>query len=390
MSRRRLIWQLFPSYLLVTLVAIFAVAWYATYALRASWIDRIAADLEVRAHLVGGRIVRSIDEERTTWLQPLAVSLGTESGARITVLDETGAVLADSDELPKRMESHADRPEFQEALLHGVGRSSRASPTLGENMMYVAVAFVRSPLPTIIVRAALPLTTVDAAIHEIQTRIAFGAALSAIMSAMASLWISRRIARPLREMRRGAARFARGDLKRPLAVPRTEEIASLAEVLNQMAGQLDGHIAELERQRGEREAILASMSEGLVAVDTDERMLIVNRAAATLLGVDAARSLGRSVQEIIRNPDIQRLVKSALARDGTIEDAISFASADGRALEVKASVLIGPGGTAGGAVLVLNDVTHLRRLERVRSDFVANVSHELKTPITAIKGFVET
>lgn len=158
-----------------------------------------------------------------------------------------------------------------------------------------------------------------------------------------------------------------------------------------MARQLDQKIRAISDQKNEREAILSSMVEGVVAVDTDERVITMNRAAAALLGVDPSLAQRRSIQEVVRNPDLQRLVGQALAHDEPVEEEILLRTPAGdRFLQVNGSSLRDTDGRGIGAIAVLNDVTRLKALERMRREFVANVSHEIKTPVTAIKGFAET
>ena len=166
----------------------------------------------------------------------------------------------------------------------------------------------------------------------------------------------------------------------------------MAESLNQMAEELDDKLRTLTHERNEREAVLASMVEGVVAVDTEERVIAVNAAAARLLDTDPEAAEGKAIQEIVRNPDLQHIVAQTLDGHTPVEaDIVMRVGAEDRNLQANGTLLRGDDdGRDAGAVVVLNDVTRLKRLEAVRRDFVANVSHELKTPVTSIKGFAET
>ncbi|MBN1104451.1 MAG: PAS domain-containing protein, partial [Deltaproteobacteria bacterium] len=170
----------------------------------------------------------------------------------------------------------------------------------------------------------------------------------------------------------------------------TEEMRGLAEAMNQMATQLSERMSTVIRQRGELEAVLSSMVEGVIGVDSEERVIAMNDAAAKIFGRSQEDAQGRSIQEVVRNPDLQAFVKTALSSDEPVEEDILIYSKDERVLSGCGTVLLDAKGKRAGALIVLNDVTRLRKLENIRKDFVANVSHEIKTPITAIKGFVET
>ena len=211
-----------------------------------------------------------------------------------------------------------------------------------------------------------------------------------LLAAALGWFTSRRISQPLQDMGRGAERFAAGDFYHRLTIPDTAELASLAIMLNRMAAQLAEQRAVSTQQRNEHEAILASMHEGVLALDTQERVITVNRAAEALLGVVATQAKGHTIQEVVRNVALQRLLVAAVhTPEPTTADIVLRGSGE-RFLQATATALRDAQGREIGVLVVLNDVTQLRRLENIRRDFVSNVSHELKTPITSIKGFVET
>jgi len=219
-----------------------------------------------------------------------------------------------------------------------------------------------------------------------------GIALSvALVAALVSLWIARRITRPLGEMRDGAQRFANGELNRRLPLYHSEELAGLARAMNQMAAQLDERIRTVVGQRNEQEAVLASMIEGVLAIDRSEKILRINQAAAILLDLQPEAAIGRSIQEVLRKPDLQKFVTAALQSKIPTETQMRLViRGEERFLQTHGAPLRDAAGAEIGLLVVLNDITRLQRLENLRRDFVANVSHELKTPITAIKGSVET
>jgi two-component system phosphate regulon sensor histidine kinase PhoR len=257
-------------------------------------------------------------------------------------------------------------------------------------MMYVAVPVPVEGERESVVRAAVPLRSVDRALGEIYGHIVVGVLVLALAAALFSYLLSRRIARPLEELKAGAERFAEGDFQAPLPLGESEEVGALVNALRRMAGRLDERLAKVIQQRNEQETMLASMVEAVIAVDTDEKVIGLNRAAAALFGIDPSRTHGKPLPEAIRNPEIRTLAANALAASAPVEGEITIYGADERILQAHGTGLKDAAGRKIGVLLVLYDITRLRRLERVRRDFVANVSHELKTPITAIKGFVET
>jgi two-component system phosphate regulon sensor histidine kinase PhoR len=215
---------------------------------------------------------------------------------------------------------------------------------------------------------------------------------AALLAWLASWRASQRLTLELERLRRGTNRYARGDLSHKLAASDIAEVADLADTITRMAVDVEGRLRELVRQRNEREAVLASMVEGVLAVDADERLMNLNQAGADLIGVDWEHAVGRSLPEVVRNPALQRLVSDVLVRKHSSSDEIELALPDGerRILHAQGSVFYDAQERPIGALVVLHDVTQLKRLENVRRDFVANVSHELRTPVTSIKGFVET
>jgi len=390
MRRRRLLWQLYPSYLLITLFALLGVAWYATTSLRNFYYEHVQSELVARALLVKKDVQRLLETGDTQGVDALCKEMGKVSLTRITVVLPSGQVIGDSDEEPAKMDNHSDRPEVIEALSGRNGRSLRYSHTLGESMMYVAISMNTQGAIAGIIRTAIPVTAIDRALRTIYWHISLGGLAIAAVAAAMSLAISRRISRPIEEIKRGAERFAKGELGLKLPIYDSQEIGGLAEAMNQMAAQLDDRIHAIVQQRNELEVVLSSMVEGVLAVDMDERLIKINRAAAQMIGVEAAAATGRSIQEIVRNPALQQFVARALRSREPVEGDIVASNGDERSLQAHGTILRDAQGTSIGALIVLNDVTRLRQLENMRREFVANVSHELKTPITSIKGFVET
>jgi len=220
--------------------------------------------------------------------------------------------------------------------------------------------------------------------------LAVGAVVLTVLAAVVGLVSSERISRSLQVMRASAEHFADGDFSHRLRIPNTPEMGNLAATLNDMAAQLEDQISVVTQQRNEQEAILVSMQEGVLALDPQAHVIAMNPAAEALLAVPAAQARGRTVQEVIRNVGLQRLLADAMSKAEPTTGEILLRGDEERFLQGTATALRDAAGRDLGMLVVLNDITQIRRLEIIRRDFVANVSHELKTPITSIKGFVET
>jgi two-component system phosphate regulon sensor histidine kinase PhoR len=395
--RPRLLWKLYLSYLAIVLVCIGAVGLFVTRSAHTFYYSHVESELEARARLVEQQVAPLVASETRAQLESLVQRLGRASGTRITIISagpwagSLGTVMADSDASPGTMENHRDRPEIERALGGGVGQSVRHSATLGKDMMYVAIPARVSGETYAVVRAAVPLTAVDRALSSLNRRVTLAALLAAAVAAGLGLWASRRLVGELEAVREGAERLARGDLAHTVPAPNTREIGGLADSLNAMARELDERIVTITQQRNQLQAVLSSMSEGVLAFDSEQRVISLNEEAVRLLDVDPEEASQRTIEEVVRNPGLQRFVSDTLAGEGPAEaDLVFHNGRQEQHLQVRGSVLRDSDGEGVGAVVVLNDVTRLRRLEQIRREFVANVSHEIKTPVTSIKGFAET
>ncbi len=393
MHNKRLIWQLYPSQLLITLGALLAFTWYGTSSIRSFQLNETAARLEAQAHLVASTVGVYLGHHDIAGLEAFCREAGKKSTTRLTVIAPDGKVLADSDEDPLRMENHNDRPEIIAAISGKIVPSLRFSQTLQENLMYVAIPLQGEGKRIGVLRTAIPVTAIEQALSAIYQKIVWGCLVVAVIAALVAWFIARRISKPLEQMRSGAERFSKGDFTVRLQEEGAEEVASLARALNEMATQLNIRIQTIVRQHSQLQAVFSSMVEGVITVDTEERILSVNESGAQLLNVDPEKIKGKSILLAVRNTHLQNFVKNSLACASPIEGEFSSRmSADGKEKYFYAhgTRLQDRQGHIAGALIVLNDVTKLRRLESIRRDFVANVSHELKTPITSIEGFAET
>jgi two-component system phosphate regulon sensor histidine kinase PhoR len=390
-KKKHLFWLLLPSYWILTTLAIVVASLYAYHSMQNLYFQTLEKDIRTRALLIADSVAPLVQQANYPAIDALCKRLGNNAGTRFTVIMPDGTVAGDSDELPANMEYHGDRPEIRQALGGGSGMDRRYSRTLKQEMMYVAVPLKNGTRETLCaVRASLPMTDIKAELNTMTVRIAVASVLTGILSMVVCIYVVRRITAPLRDMGGAARQFAQGDFNHRLPAQRTIELDQLADSLNTMSAQLSKTLSTISEQRNEQQAVLTSMDEGVLAVDRRERIIHMNRVAGEILGVDHEGVKRELVQQVVRFANLQEFIKAVLGSQKPLSRDMSLSGKSEKQIQASGSVLINAEEESIGALIVMRDVTQLRHLETVRSDFVANVSHELKTPITSIKGFVET
>ncbi|OGP57470.1 MAG: hypothetical protein A2V65_04895 [Deltaproteobacteria bacterium RBG_13_49_15] len=390
MRKKKLSWILFFSFSGMTLLSLSIAGGYSFIASKEFIYANTASDLEARCNILKKQIWEALATGKFKEIDEICKAAGNASSSRITVILPGGTVVGDTFVNPDKMENHANRPEIREAFSVKTGSSIRYSTTMQNNIMYVAVPLMVDNRAAAVIRTSLAVAAIEDQLGFIRKRLFFAGFLIALTAAGLSFWISRRITNPIQDMKQGAARFAEGDLDYRLPVASTEEMVGLSDALNQMAIQLRRRVKDVMDQRNELESVLSAMKEGVIAVDDSERIIKMNRAAEQILGVSTPLSPNAGILELTRNRDLDRFFKEALQSTDSTECDISFFQKEERVINIRSSLLTGTDGDRIGALLVFNDVTLLRHLESLRRDFAASVSHEIKTPLTAIKGFVET
>jgi len=315
---------------------------------------------------------------------------GEKISSRITVILPDGRVIGDTEADPAFMDNHSDRPEILKAMQGIVGQNIRYSHTIDADMLYVAMPVYDNDRLIAVIRTSIALTSLENALRDANQRTFFAVILIAFSIMIASYVIAQKISKPLEILKNGADRFARGDLDQKIHIKASEELNSLANALNNMALELNDRIVDVERQRNEKEAILASMVEGVLAVDLDEKIISFNQAAAELFGIDINNAPGQTIQEVIRNARLQLLINKAIESNEKVVDEMVLYDGKELYLQVHAAPLVNRDNEKLGVLVVFENITRIKKLENIRREFVANVSHELKTPITSIRGYIET
>jgi two-component system phosphate regulon sensor histidine kinase PhoR len=367
----------------LSLIALAAVLSWQVRAQQRSVIERRLVD---EARLIADLLsqVTGMDDAA---LDGEADRLGQLISGRITFVAEDGRVVGDSTQSSdalRTLENHLQRPEIVDARDRGIGTTQRYSTTVDTDMVYVAV---RASHPIVrYVRVALPMTDVDAQLAAIRRLTLIGVAAAIPVALIISWMFSAPLAQRVHAIARVAERYSAGDLSRSTYDYGTDELGSVARVLDASVQELGKRIEELSRDRARMGAILAGMVEGVLVVDRQGRLQLVNRAAQEMLRVEPS-AISHSYLEVIRHPDVAAQITTALRGEDVGSQEFALAREPGRTFVARAAPVSGAGG--GGAVLVLHDITDLRRADQIRRDFVANVSHELRTPLTAIRGYVE-
>lgn len=357
--------------------------------LRSYFMQRIAHRLTLNARLVEDILRDEFQSEDISGLRSSVKRLAGETETRITVIRPDGAVLADSEKDADLMDNHWNRPEVQVALKGEIGQSIRYSGTLKEKMMYLALPLKEADSVIGVVRLALPLTEVQAKIAHIYRAIVGGALLALLIALVIGFFTAESFARPLREMMSAAQNIAQGKYKE-LRVRSGNEIGQLAGALNRMSEKIQDDIRTITEGRNELRAILSSMAEGVIVVDKEGKILLLNSSAEKILGLSAEKVIGKFLWEVLRKEELISLVKKTLATGNEEGIEMVFDLPEGHVLHAQAAPILSEGQNNSGVVVVFHDITRLKQLEKLRREFVANVSHELKTPLTSIKGFVET
>ncbi len=389
MRRRPLFWHLFLSLVLLALAGQTVLALYLVSLQRTFALEEQRRHLEVVATMAAEQLAPLVAAAPGPELRASCLDFDRKTGARVTVVNPDGAVRADSRRDWHDMDSHIGRPEIQEALAGRPGFARRFSHSTGMRMLYVAHPLAADGAVQSVVRVAVPERSVLMLVQPMRQRALVANLLVLALVALVSLALSRHLSRPLEDLRQAAARLAVGERPRSWPEPATRETAALTEAMRDMADRLQEKLTTIELLLEEQRAIFDSMADGVLVVDPEERVLDLNRAAAALLGLEVDGARGRPLLEVARSARLNELVRASLGSAAPVVGDLTLYGAQERFLQVRGTTLR-VGERASGALLVLTDVTRLRELESMRRDFVANASHELKTPVTAIKGFAET
>jgi two-component system, OmpR family, phosphate regulon sensor histidine kinase PhoR len=369
--------RIFFKLLAVFLIVIAATAGILDVVLGNAWEGSLRTEIERNLKQKTLLFAHRVEIDHTHTLAEIAAQEGLAAGARATVIDASGKVLADSESDPAQMENHAKRVEFAAALAGQTGENERRSATLGVPFLYVA-----APISGGAVRLAYPLSDIEAVQTQVRRKLFWGSAIASLMALMiaagASIWMARR----LQSIVDVAARIEGGDLRARVNETPLDEIGRVAAAIDKTAEQVERSFAAVRSSQRQLETLLNSMQDAVIAVSPDGLVRWANQPMDRL--VPQHTRLNAPVVETIRDPDFLATVKAAMTHKD-VKTARATSIVPGRAFDVTAAPL-----PDGGVVAVLRDLTETERVEKTRRDFIANVSHELRTPLTSIQGYTET
>ncbi|MGA7684168.1 MAG: ATP-binding protein [Terriglobales bacterium] len=369
--------RIFVKLMLVFLVVIAVTAITLQWTVRSVWQrtlhEQIERDLEQKTLMFAHRV----EADRQHSLADITAQEGQAAGARATVIDPSGKVLADSEADPHIMDNHGQRKEFVAALAGSVGVDERKSPTVGTGFLFVA-----APISGGAVRLAYPLPEIETTDRPLTRALFWGSLTAFVIAFLIAAVTAQYLGRRLKRIVGFAERVAAGDLTARIASPSSDEIGQVAAALNKTARRVEESFARLQTSQRELETLLNSMQDAVIAVAADGRVQWANRGMTSLLR--RSPRLDAPLIDTVRDPDFLAAIQEA-SRDQVVASARAVTITPGRTFDVTAAPMPG-----GGAVAVLRDLTETERMEKTRRDFIANVSHELRTPLTSIQGYTET
>ncbi|MFC1997984.1 histidine kinase dimerization/phospho-acceptor domain-containing protein, partial [Chloroflexota bacterium] len=386
---RSIRWRIAILYIFLTVLIMLILGLTLSYFVRQSQLTDLEKSLKAQVILISDTLSIEIESGLVDpeELDDLAKHWSDLLDARITLIDLDGVVVGESDEDRDQMDNHINRPEVQEAINHGQGVRVRRSPTLGYELMYVAVPVVTNGQMQGIVRISLPLEQISANVSQLASTIFIATVVVAALTAILSIVITNRTTRPLLELTETAINMTEGDTTHPSPSHSYDEVTQLSHAFHTLVTQLRAQIQALETEQGKLAAVMEQMTDGIIIVDEQGHVELINPAAANLFEIEIEEALSHSLAEVVRQHQLVELWQ--LCQDTGDEQAIMMELLHQHRFIQSIAISLG-NALPDKYLLLFQDLTRMRRLETVRRDFITNISHELRTPLASIKALTET
>ena len=386
MNRRPLFKQLFFTFIPIVLIGIIALIVLVNQFTRNFYFFQTKNDLRSRAQLISLTI--NNNSLKSELIQQYVDQASITGDMRITIVRKDGVVFGDSHKNHLQMDNHKNRPEILEAIQFGEGTSTRFSKTVQEDQIYFALN-PNNNEKKYIIRVSVSLNELENSMSDLQNQILIIGFIIGVFCLLFSFYFSKQLTTPLEAMRLEAKKYVSTlKLSKPIPIPKTKELASLAISLNKIAMELDKRIKKMQLDKTEKESILSSMQEGLLALNKKMELLSINDIAVDYLNLKKDIAVGAEISTLSKNKKLLSIIKKVSKKNTKIQQEIVIKGNKKRYFLISGSPLK-RGGKKSGVLMLINDITLQKQLENVRQDFVANVSHELKTPITSIIGYLE-
>ncbi|MBC7959158.1 MAG: HAMP domain-containing protein [Vallitaleaceae bacterium] len=384
--------KILGTYLIIILITLLISTLFSWGRVKDYFFNRVEKESEAKIVLLLDLL---IDEQKTDAdsLQAFAIKYATKIDSRITIVDEIGAVVAESDLDKNEMDNHLNRVEIAQSLKSGeISSSFRYSKTMKSYYQYVAVPFTIAEFYGVL-RIATPLLEVEDIIYDMLIMVILGTLIGSIFAFLVAYLITNKLMSPIKELTEAAIRISDGAYDGKIFVSQKDEIGQLAVAFNNMTMKLNTNLWELEHKNAELESILGSMRNGLIVIDPDFKIVLHNEPFIHLLNIKETEIDGRLFYEVTRNLVIFELIEKCAELDEMIvKEAKTYDAGGEKIFLIYANPIKSHVEKTRnlGVLLTVQDITQMRKLENMRSDFVSNVTHELKTPLTSIRGFVDT
>lgn len=373
------------TYTVIFILIVISLEIYLSSLIKSNYIKNLKNSLLIQSKLIASNIPDKYEKS----LDNFCKDFKEKTSARITIIAEDGKVLGDSDEPSEKMENHYNRPEIREADINEIGTSIRFSKTISVDMYYLAISIIKDNNKKFFLRLSVPLKDIQKAVNNLRIKILIASLISLLTLLLITLYQTEKIKKTINEIVNLSKEIAGGNLKSRLIITEKDELGELTKNINEMAQSIEDKMYEIELEKQRLETVLKTISESLILVDNKLRTILYNSSFKNLFQTDQDIT-NKPLIEICRNIEIVEIAEHVIKTNQSITKEIQTTYPKELFLLITANPYYSSNEESSGVVLTIHDITKLKKLEQIRKDFVANVSHEMKTPITAIKGFAET